>query len=107
MDHGLEVRNADGEWVAAPYIPDSLIINMGDMIPVITNGLYHSSLHRVLNNFSGRSRYSVATFFDPNYRTQVECVPTCMPADGHVEGTGMTVGDHINGMYRKTFGLAA
>jgi len=104
---GLEVQNADGDWFAAPYIPDSFIINLGDMIPVVTNGLYHSSLHRVLNNSSGRSRYSVPTFFDPNYRTLVKCAPTCMPADGGGAGTGITVGEHINRMYRKTFGLVA
>ena len=104
---GLEVLNADGDWIAAPSIPDSFIINLGDMMPVVTNGLYRSSMHRVLNNASGRSRYSVPTFFDANYLTPMECVPTCRPADGRADGTGITVGEHINRMYRKTFGLAA
>lgn len=104
---GLEVQNADGDWIAAPPLEDSFIINLGDMMSIVTNGLYHSSMHRVLNNSSRRSRYSVPTFFDPNYRTLVECAPTCRSAEGEVEGTGVTVGEHINRMYRKTFGLAA
>ena len=64
---GLEVRNADGEWIRAPHIPNTFIINLGDMVPVLTRGIYRSNMHRVLNLNPERHRYSVPTFFDPNF----------------------------------------
>ena len=64
---GLEVRNAAGQWLRAEPIDGTFVVNLADLVPRITNGLYHSTMHRVLNNVSGRDRYSVATFFNPNY----------------------------------------
>lgn len=103
---GLEIENARGEWIKAPYVPDAFIINLGEMVPVLTNGLYHSTPHRVLNNHSGRDRYSAPTFFDPNYFYQVQCVPTCMPRQGVPLHAPTTVGQHIADMYAKTYGTA-
>jgi isopenicillin N synthase-like dioxygenase len=67
---GLEVENAAGEWISAPPIPGTFVINLGEMVRVLTNGMYHANLHRVLNNHSGKDRFSVPTFFDPNYSTR-------------------------------------
>ena len=103
----LEVENAAGEWIAAPPIPGTFVINLGEMVRVLTNGLYHANMHRVLNNHSGRDRFSVPTFFDPNYFYKVSCAPTCLPEDGPPTYPDTTVGDHIAEMYRKTYGLAA
>jgi hypothetical protein len=36
-----------------------------------TNGLFKSTLHRVVNT-AGRERYSCAFFFEPNFNTRVE-----------------------------------
>ncbi len=104
---GLEIENAAGDWIKAPYVQDAFIINLGEMMPVLTNGLYHSTPHRVLNNSSGRDRYSCPTFFDPNYHYQVKCVPTCMPKSGSPLFAETTVGQHIANMYAKTYGRAA
>ena len=78
---GLEVRNAAGQWLRAEPIDGTFIVNLADLVPRMTNGLYHSTMHRVLNNVSGRDRYSVATFFNPNYACQCDIVPTCRPED--------------------------
>ena len=77
------------------------------MVRVLTNGLYHANMHRVLNNHSGRDRFSVPTFFDPNYFYKVGCAPTCLPKSGKPDFEETTVGGHIAEMYRKTYGLAA
>jgi isopenicillin N synthase-like dioxygenase len=102
---GLEVENADGEWLSAPPIPGTFIVNLGELIRILTNGLYHSNMHRVLNNKSGRSRYSTPTFYDFNYFYKVRCVPTLLPENGEPEYPETTVGEHIAAMYRKTYGL--
>lgn len=58
-----------------------------------------------MNNASGLSRYSCPLFFDPDYFYRVSCVPTCRPADSVETFPEITVGEHIDYMYRKTFGL--
>lgn len=104
---GLEVQNADGHWINAPCVPGTFIINLGEMVPVLTNGLYHSTPHRVMNNNSGRDRYSAPTFFDPNYFYRVQCVPTCLPLSGEPLHAATSVGEHIVNMYAETYGVAA
>ena len=44
---GLEVRNVAGEWIQAPPIPGTLVINLGDLMARWTNGIYNSNMHRV------------------------------------------------------------
>jgi isopenicillin N synthase-like dioxygenase len=79
------------------------VVNLGDMIQRWTNDLYHSTLHRVLNT-ANRDRYSVATFFNPNYFYRVECLPTCRPEQGEPRYAPCTVGEHITEMFRRTYG---
>ncbi len=100
---GLEVCDAAGTWIAAKPMPGTLLINLGDMVPRWTNGLYHSNLHRVKNTHPDRHRYSVAFFYDLNYYARVECMPQALPATGTALYPPCTVGEHIEEMYRKTF----
>lgn len=101
---GLEVANAKGEWLTAPPIKNTFVINTGELIKVMTNGLYHANLHRVINNDSGRSRYSSPLFFDPDYFYKVSCVPGCRPEGTTESFPTITLGEHIAHMYRLTFG---
>ena len=71
---GLELRTRGGEWVAAPYIEDTLVINLGDMVKVWTNDVYVSNPHRVANR-TGKERFSIPTFFNLDYHTPVRCLP--------------------------------
>lgn len=75
---GLELQTRAGEWVAAPYIPGTLIINLGDLVKVWTNEHYVSNLHRVANR-TGKDRYSIPTFFNLDYDTPVACLPQFRP----------------------------
>jgi isopenicillin N synthase-like dioxygenase len=78
---GLELRTRSGEWVAAPYIEDTLVINLGDMVKVWTNDTYVSNPHRVANR-TGRERFSIPTFFNLDYATPVACLPG-FESEGH------------------------
>jgi isopenicillin N synthase-like dioxygenase len=104
---GLEVRNADGVWLRADPIPGAFVVNLGDMIPRLTNDLYHSTMHRVLNNVSGMDRYSVAGFFNPPDDWPIACAPTCWPREGQPKYKPCTVGEHTREMITKTYGRAA
>lgn len=60
---GLDPKT--GEWMDTRPIPDTFIVTMGEAIERMTGGLYHATVHRVLNNTSGQDRYSIPFFFDP------------------------------------------
>jgi isopenicillin N synthase-like dioxygenase len=99
---GLEICTIDGDWLAAPPIPGTLVINLGDMMARWTNGRYQSTPHRVMN-ISGTDRYSMPFFNDLNYHTVVECLPTCQSADHPPRYPPIKAGEHILAMYRKTY----
>lgn len=62
---GLQVKSND-KWIEAPYIKDTFVCNIGDMLDKLTGGYYISTPHRVLNE-TGKERYSFPFFFDPNF----------------------------------------
>ena len=68
---GLQVHTPDG-WVEAAPLPDSFVINIGDMLDRMTGGLYRSTPHRVRRNTSGRDRLSFPLFLDPNFNARVQ-----------------------------------
>ncbi|MBI1288021.1 MAG: isopenicillin N synthase family oxygenase [Flavobacteriales bacterium] len=70
---GLEVRS-NGEWIAAPPIANTFVCNIGDMLDLMTGGLYVSTPHRVKNT-SGKNRLSFPLFFDPNFDAVVKPIP--------------------------------
>lgn len=101
---GLEVRNADGDWILATPLAGSFVINLGQMMEHFTGGLYRANLHRVRNNSGERDRHSVATFFelDPLYR--MGRAPTCPAGEDAVPDMPLTIGEHIEQMARASYG---
>jgi isopenicillin N synthase-like dioxygenase len=73
---GLQVLNALGEWIDAPPIAGTMVVNIGDLFQIWTNDLYPSTLHRVFNATSA-ARISVPLFASPNGATLVQCLETC------------------------------
>lgn len=103
---GLEVQMRDGSWVEATPMAGTFVVNLGDMIPRWTNGLYHSNPHRVRNTFSGgASRYSIPFFYEPEFLARIVPVPGSVPAGEAARFTPCTAGEHLNEMYRKSYGL--
>lgn len=98
---GLEVADGNGDWIQAPPVDGTFVVNLGDLVPVMTNGLYLSNMHRVLNT-AGARRYSVPTFYDLDYDYVAEAVPTTL-AEGESAPERITVGDHLTNMFRRTY----
>jgi isopenicillin N synthase-like dioxygenase len=99
---GLQVRNAAGVWVAAPPLPGSFVVNIGDMMERWTNGVFTSTLHRVIN-ISGNERYSIPFFFDPDFDAQVVCLDTCLPPGETPKFPPTTAGQHLLDMINASF----
>ena len=90
---GLQVRNRAGEWVSAPPVADTFVINIGDLVQTLTNDRYTSTMHRVINT-SGAERYSVPFFIDLDFDAVVEPVPTCVSAQDPAKYAPYTCGQH-------------
>ena len=68
---GLEILSPDDTWVPAPAVEGGFIINVADFLMRWTNGVYKSTVHRVVNR-TREERYSVPFFFSINYDQMVE-----------------------------------
>ncbi len=99
---GLQVRNSAGQWIDAPYIPGSFVVNIGDMMERWTNGIFSSTRHRVINT-SGRDRYSLPFFFDPDFDADLTCLKTCQGPDRPPRYPPTTGGQHLLDMINATF----
>lgn len=91
---GLEVLNASGEWVAAPYIAGSVVVNIGDLMATVSGGRLTATMHRVRaprpqtsHAGDGFGRFSVPFFFEPGEACVV------VPVDGDVES--VVYGNHV------------
>jgi isopenicillin N synthase-like dioxygenase len=99
---GLQVRNAKGAWIDAPPIEDTFVINIGDMLQRWSNDLFVSTPHRVLNT-SGRERYSIPVFYDPDYDTVVECLPNCATPASPAKYPPIMAGEYITSRYDASY----
>lgn len=91
---GLELQKRDGEWIGAPYIEGTFVVNLGDMWKVWTNDLFVSNLHRVVNR-TGRERYSIPMFLNLDYDAPVACLPNCQSASNPPLHAPVKAGDYL------------
>ena len=91
---GLEVKNKAGDWIAAPPIPDTFVMNVGDILARWSNDKFVSTPHRVVN-LSGRERYSHPFFFDPNMDTLIEVMPSCIDHGKTAKYPPVVYGDYL------------
>lgn len=78
---GLEVQSHDGEWVPFTSAADTIVVNIGDMLQRLTNHVYPSTIHRVVNppgDEARKPRYSVPFFLHPNPDFLIEVLPSCI-----------------------------
>ncbi|CAN1256887.1 S-norcoclaurine synthase 1 [Linum perenne] len=70
---GLQIRK-DGKWIPIVPIPGAFIVNVGDMIEIMSNGEYKSIEHRAMVN-PDKERVSIATFHGLNMKYLVRPIP--------------------------------
>jgi isopenicillin N synthase-like dioxygenase len=79
---GLELKTKDGRWIPVSPKPGEMVINIGDMLQRLTNGVLRSTSHRVVNPAPDRAshaRYSMPFFlhFRPDF--VIEALPGTVP----------------------------
>ena len=71
---GLEVMDHDGTWIQVKGDQDAIIVDSGDMLQNLTNGLFKSTTHRVVNPKDANTRrYSMPMFVHP--RNEIDLTP--------------------------------
>lgn len=72
---GLQVlREGSAGWVTVPPIRGALVVNVGDLLHILSNGMYPSVLHRAVVNRSCH-RLSIAYLYGPPASVQISPLP--------------------------------
>ena len=81
---GLEVKSQKGKWVPFTSDADTIVVNIGDMLQRLTNHVYPSTTHRVVNppgEQARQPRYSTPFFLHPNPDFLIDVLPSTISAD--------------------------
>jgi isopenicillin N synthase-like dioxygenase len=98
---GLQVKDLNGNWVYAPPIDGTLIVNVGDLLCRWTDGVYRSTPHRVINQ-SGQERLSLVLAFDPNPETIIDA-RTIFGSEHKSKERPISCGEYLTWRFNKAF----
>lgn len=77
---GLQVHRDGIGWLTVPPVPRALVINVGDLLHILSNGVYPSVLHRAVVNRT-HHRFSVAYLFGPPTSVRISPLQRLVDAD--------------------------
>jgi isopenicillin N synthase-like dioxygenase len=98
---GLEVMNGAGEWIDAPVMPGAFVINIGDMMEVLSNGNFVATMHRVRK--VTQERYSFPLFCACDYDTVIAPMPALVPPGSTSKYAPVVCGEHLYAQTMQTF----
>ncbi|KAH0832404.1 2OG-Fe(II) oxygenase [Lanmaoa asiatica] len=121
----LQVMNPQKQWIDAPAIKDTLVINIGDQLALWTSeycpfshqeandievlcptdDVFKSTVHRAMNK-SGKERYSIPLFFGTDYHVNIEPIPSCVSADRPAKYSSITAGEYVNKRLKDAYHTA-
>lgn len=80
-EKGLQVE-VDGQWLNVVVPSDAFVVNVGDMLENLTNGLFVSAKHRVMAQDPERDRFSMVLFVHPRDEAKLDPLPECIALTG-------------------------
>ncbi|KUJ15422.1 oxidoreductase-like protein [Mollisia scopiformis] len=93
-NQGLEILSPDNHWISAAPVEGGIVVNVADFLMRWTNGIYKSTVHRVVNR-TDKERYSIPLFFSINYDETVETLPSCVKEGNPSKFPPITAGRYI------------
>lgn len=80
---GLELKQRDGSWLPISALKGQIVVDSGDMIQNLTNGVLKSTTHRVVNPGNSRERrFSMPFFVHPRSEISLNPLPSCIARQG-------------------------
>jgi len=101
---GLELLTKDGRWIPVAPRAGELVVNIGDMLQRLTNGVLRSTSHRVVNpppERRGRSRYSMPFFLHFRSDFLVDALPGTVPPGEQPKWPPITANDYLQERLRE------
>jgi isopenicillin N synthase-like dioxygenase len=101
---GLELLTRDGRWIPVSPKAGELVINIGDMLQRLTNGVLRSTSHRVVNPTPDRAshaRYSLPFFLHFRSDFLIEALPQTVPAGEKPKWPAITANDYLQERLRE------
>jgi isopenicillin N synthase-like dioxygenase len=101
---GLELLTKDGRWIPVSPKAGELVVNIGDMLQRLTNGLLRSTSHRVVNPAPDRAshaRYSMPFFLHFRSDFLIEALPGTVPAGEQPKWPPITADDYLQERLRE------
>lgn len=94
---GLQLVSPDNEWVDVIPDEEAVLLNIGDMLAVMTNNEWPSTLHRVVPMSKGAApfRRSAAFFHYPNLDVEVATLDSFVTDDRPASYEPLVVGEHL------------
>lgn len=105
---GLQVQNCNGQWIDAPPIKDTFVVNLGEMLQRWSNNYFLATPHRVINH-SKQTRYSIPFFFEPNLSAHVCPLPINPDLLSGISRSPVSTnnqliyGEHMLQVYQRSF----
>lgn len=101
---GLQLLNAEGEWLDITPEENEIVINVGDMLQRLTNNYLKSTTHRVVNPPKEQwhvPRLSIPFFLHPKSDMPLDCLPKTITADNPLAYEPITAGEYLDERLRE------
>ncbi|WMV15689.1 hypothetical protein MTR67_009074, partial [Solanum verrucosum] len=95
----LQIKK-DGAWISVPYRPDAFVVNIGDILEIVTNGIYKSIEHRAIVN-EDKERISIATFFSPKLDGDLGPAASLLTPQSPAQYRRIGVADYFKGYFSR------
>ncbi len=96
---GLQLLNAEGEWLDIVPGENEIVINVGDMLQRLTNNYLKSTTHRVVNPPKEEwhvPRLSIPFFLHPKSRMKLDCLDSCVSEERPLVYEPITAGEYLD-----------
>jgi isopenicillin N synthase-like dioxygenase len=103
---GLEVKTTDGDWIGAPQIPGTVLVNTGNLMQRWSNDVFCSTCHRVglpTGDRAFKSRYAIAFFCQPDHDAEIVCIDRCQGANNPAKYPPILAGDYLISLLQATY----